>query len=153
MHRRRFITASAGAALATRPSPVSASQPRVGAGDVQRLLAKFTALVASDHRYGGRLTIETQASALTEEALALQARGTASQRVRGALYGCAASFSSSAMWAAIDGQRFDTAQRHFDRASSLAAMSGDSTIQFRIWSQGACTATWAGRRTRLPPTT
>jgi tetratricopeptide (TPR) repeat protein len=38
------------------------------------------------------------------------------------------------MWAAIDGRRFDTAQRHFDRAASLAAFSGDSTIQFRIWS-------------------
>jgi tetratricopeptide (TPR) repeat protein len=101
---------------------------------VQRLLAKFALVVADDHRYGGKLTIEAQAAALAGEALALQARGTASQRVRAALYGCAASFTSSAMWAAIDGRRFDTAQRHFDRASSLAFLSEDSTIQFRIWS-------------------
>ncbi|MFD4696405.1 helix-turn-helix transcriptional regulator [Streptomyces niveus] len=126
--RRHFISVSTGAALA------SVAQQRVGASDVQRLLSKFAVLIASDHRYGGKLTIETQASALAGEALSLQARGTASQRVRGALYGCAASFTSSAMWAAIDGRRFDAAQRHFDRASSLAAMSGDPTIQFRIWS-------------------
>ncbi|MEV8330357.1 helix-turn-helix transcriptional regulator [Streptomyces niveus] len=126
--RRHFISVSTGTALA------SVAQQRVGASDVQRLLSKFAVLIASDHRYGGKLTIETQASALAGEALSLQARGTASQRVRGALYGCAASFTSSAMWAAIDGRRFDAAQRHFDRASSLAAMSGDPTIQFRIWS-------------------
>ncbi|WP_405795260.1 helix-turn-helix transcriptional regulator [Streptomyces sp. NBC_01506] len=126
--RRHFINVSTGAALA------SVARQRVGASDVQRLLSKFAVLIANDHRYGGKLTIETQASALAGEALSLQARGTASQRVRGALYGCAASFTSSAMWAAIDGRRFDAAQRHFDRASSLAAMSGDPTIQFRIWS-------------------
>ncbi|MEV8406424.1 helix-turn-helix transcriptional regulator [Streptomyces niveus] len=126
--RRHFISVSTGAVLA------SVTQQRVGASDVQRLLSKFAVVIASDHRYGGKLTIETQASALAGEALSLQARGNASQRVRGALYGCAASFTSSAMWAAIDGRRFDAAQRHFDRASSLAAMSGDPTIQFRIWS-------------------
>ncbi|MFE0689606.1 XRE family transcriptional regulator [Streptomyces xiamenensis] len=136
MLRRRFISASAGVALTTAPVPASvqAAATRVGMGDVARLLAKFTVLVANDHRYGGKLTIENQASALAGEALSLQARGGASQRVRNALYSCAASFTSSAMWAAIDGRRFAAAQRHFDRASSLAAMSGDSTIQFRIWS-------------------
>ncbi|WP_435238217.1 helix-turn-helix transcriptional regulator [Streptomyces sp. YPW6] len=135
VHRRRFVSASAGVALAaTTAAPAYGAQPRVGASDVQRLLSKFAVVIASDHRYGGKLTIETQASALAGEAIALQARGTASQRVRGALYGCAASFTSSAMWAAIDGRRFDAAQRHFDRASSLAAMSGDTAIQFRIWS-------------------
>ncbi|MEU6059783.1 helix-turn-helix transcriptional regulator [Streptomyces sp. NPDC047097] len=134
VHRRRFVSASAGAVLATAATPAHGARPRVGSGDVERLLAKFALIVASDHRHGGKLTIETQATALAAEAMALQARGTASQRVRGALYGCAASFTSSAMWAAIDGRRFDTAQRHFHRAASLAAMSGDSAIQFRIWS-------------------
>jgi transcriptional regulator with XRE-family HTH domain len=135
VHRRRFIGATAAAAVAAvSVAPAYAAQPRVGMNDVQRLLSKFAVLIASDHRYGGKLTIETQASALAGEALALQARGTATQRVRGALYGCAASFTSSALWAAIDGRRFDAAQRHFDRASSLASMSGDPTIAFRIWS-------------------
>ncbi|MCX4661128.1 helix-turn-helix domain-containing protein [Streptomyces uncialis] len=133
--RRRFISASTGMVLtAAAGGPAHSSARRVGTSDVERLQGKFAVLVASDHRYGGKLTIETQASALAGEALALQAWGTASQRVRGALYGCAASFTSSAMWAATDGRRFDAAQRHFHRAVSLAAMSGDPSIQFRIWS-------------------
>lgn len=134
VHRRRFVSASAGAAVAATSGAAHGAQPRVGSSDVQRLLSKFALVIASDHRHGGKLTIETQASALAGEAIALQSRGTASQRVRAALYGCAASFTSSAMWAAIDGRRFDAAQRHFHRASSLATMSGDPTIQFRIWS-------------------
>ncbi|MGP3926851.1 hypothetical protein [Streptomyces sp. 8N616] len=108
-------------------------------------MSKFSALIASDHRYGGQITIEAQASALAGEALALQARGGASQRVRGALYACAASFTSSAMWAAIDGRRFDEAQHYFDRASSLAAMSGDPAIQFRIWSHASSLYRHLGR--------
>jgi hypothetical protein len=33
---------------------------RVGAGDVERLLSKFALIVAGDHQYGGKPTIETQ---------------------------------------------------------------------------------------------
>ncbi|MFE2634062.1 helix-turn-helix domain-containing protein [Streptomyces scopuliridis] len=76
--RRHFISASAGITLtaaSTAPAHGHAAQRRVGAGDVERLLGKFTSLIVSDHRYGGRLTIETQASALAAEALALQKRG------------------------------------------------------------------------------
>ncbi|MEV7682879.1 helix-turn-helix transcriptional regulator [Streptomyces sp. NPDC088341] len=145
VHRRRFVSASAGAALAASAASAYGEQRRVGVGDVQRLLSKFAFVIASDHRYGGKLTIETQASALAGEAIALQARSTASQRVRGALYGCAASFTSSAMWAAIDGRRFDAAQRHFERAAGLAAMSGDSAIQFRIWSHAGSLYRHMGR--------
>ncbi|MGE6737161.1 hypothetical protein, partial [Streptomyces sp. NPDC059900] len=61
------------------------------------------------------------------------------------VYATAASFTSSAMWAAIDGRRFDAAQRHFDRASSLAGMSGDLTIQFRIWSHAGSLYRHLGR--------
>ncbi|MEE1929580.1 helix-turn-helix transcriptional regulator [Streptomyces sp. TRM 70351] len=134
--RRRFLSASTSAALTAvgAPTPPAAARNRVGMSDVERLYSKFAAIIANDHRYGGKVTIEAQAAALAGEALAVQSRGRAGQRVRGALYGCAASFTSSAMWAAIDGLRFDAAQRHFHRAASLAAMSGDSTIQFRIWS-------------------
>ncbi|WP_212910013.1 helix-turn-helix transcriptional regulator [Streptomyces sp. TS71-3] len=131
LQRRRFLFASAGTALG---ASADRARHRVGMSDVDRLLAKFSVLIVSDHRYGGRLTIESQAAALAGEALALQARGTAGQRVRCALYACAASFTSSALWAAIDGRRFGVAQRHFERAASLAAMSGELTIQFRIWS-------------------
>jgi tetratricopeptide (TPR) repeat protein/transcriptional regulator with XRE-family HTH domain len=137
VHRRRFIFASTGAALvATSAVGVSppVARPRVGSSDVEHLLKKFAVLVTNDHRHGGKPTIEAHATALAEEALALQTRGSASQRVRAALYGCAASFMSSAMWAATDGRRFDAAQRHFHQAAALATMSGDPAIQFRIWS-------------------
>ncbi|KUJ66104.1 Tat pathway signal sequence domain protein [Streptomyces albus subsp. albus] len=146
--RRRFIATTTSAVLAAGTAGTAQARTaprRVGVGDVERLLNKFTTLIASDHRYGGRVAIETQASALAGEALALQARGAVSQRVRGALYACAASFTSSAMWAAIDGRRFDEAQHHFDRASSLAAMSGDSAIQFRIWSHAGSLYRHLGR--------
>ncbi|WP_329382425.1 helix-turn-helix transcriptional regulator [Streptomyces sp. NBC_01716] len=147
--RRQFMSASlataVGAVGTNEPVRFHAARARVGSGDVQRLLNKFAALVSNDVRYGGKLAVETQASALAGQALALQAHGSASQRVRDALYGCAASFTSSAMWAAIDCRRFDTAQRHFDRASSLAAMSGDPAIQFRIWSHAGSLYRHIGR--------
>jgi tetratricopeptide (TPR) repeat protein len=128
MHRRTLFAATAAAAASIR------APRRIGSSDVDRLNAKFAAIVASDHRDGGRTAIEAHALALADEALALQGAGGAGQRVRAALYASAAAFTSSAMWAAIDGRRFDAAQRHLGRASSLAAMSGDQAIQFRIWS-------------------
>lgn len=134
VHRRRFVTAAAGTALTATSAPAVATSHRVGMADVEMLQGKFVTLIASDQRHGGRLSLEAQACAFASEALALQQRGGTSQRVRSALYACAASFLSSAMWAAIDGRRFDAAQQHLDRASSLATMSGDATIQFRIWS-------------------
>ncbi|MFG2848671.1 helix-turn-helix transcriptional regulator [Kitasatospora sp. NPDC048296] len=133
VNRRSFMAAAAGATLAIG-SPAGASPRRVGHSDVERLNARFAGVIASDHRHGGKLSIETRAAALADEALDLQKQGIASQRVRAALFGCAASFMSSAMWAAIDGRRFDAAERHHERAASLAAMSGDGAIQFRIWS-------------------
>ncbi|MFC5027193.1 XRE family transcriptional regulator [Streptomyces fildesensis] len=143
VHRRSFITATATAALSAAAPALATS--RVGSSDIERLETKFAALIASDHRHGGRVTIETHALALADEALTLQQLGTASQRIRCGLYACAAAFTSSAMWAAIDGRRFDTALRHFDRASSLATMSGDPTIQFRIWSHAGTLYRHIGR--------
>ncbi|MER7990151.1 XRE family transcriptional regulator [Streptomyces noursei] len=145
--RRRFMTATAGTALAAASAsvaPVRAAS-RVGTSDIERLQEKFAGIISKDHRYGGRASIESHAAALAGEALALQQSGTASQRVRAALYGCAASFTSSAMWAAIDGRRFDAAQGYFHRAVSLAAMAGDCAVQFRIWSHAGTLYRHLGR--------
>lgn len=133
MKRRDFI-AAVGGATAAAAVPTKSAPGRIGSSDIERLYAEFASVVASDHRLGGRSSIETQALGMADSALALQEAGTMSQRVRGGLYACAAAFTSSAMWAAIDGRRFDAAQSHHARASSLAAMSGDATISFRIWS-------------------
>lgn len=146
VRRRDFVTAATGTAVAAA-IPAHTAPKRVGMSDVERLQEKFAAIIATDHRVGGRISIETQAQGLAGEALALQSRGTASQRTRGALYATAASFTSSAMWAAIDGKRFEAAQHHHARASSLAAMSGDPSIQFRIWSHAGSLYRHLGRPT------
>ncbi len=96
MRRRTFASSAAAAAVATAV-PGIAGPRRVGHSEVGRLEAKFAAIIAQDHRFGGLRSIETQASALAGEALSLLQRGTAGQRVRNNLYACAASFTSSAL--------------------------------------------------------
>ena len=140
--RRAFITATAGTAMG---AAAGAGTRRIGTQDVARLQARFTDVIARDHKHGGRRSIETDALALADEAMALQQAGSASQRVRNQLYATAAAFTSSAMWAAIDGRRFDAAQGHHERASSIAAMSGDQSIVFRIWSHAGSMYRHQGR--------
>ncbi|MGW3011705.1 hypothetical protein ACWC9R_23155 [Streptomyces sp. NPDC001219] len=142
VNRRSFLTATAASAVAPLPT---AAPRRIGMSDVGRLQGKFAAVVAGDHQHGGVRGIEARALEMAAEALDLQDRGSASQRVRSQLYAVAAAFTSSAMWAAIDGRRFDGAQRHHDRASRLAGMSGDQAIQFRIWSHAGTLYRHLGR--------
>lgn len=135
VRRRDFIAAAGGTAVTLlTPTPAASAGSRIGITDVQNLQRRFTEVIASDHRHGGRLSIESKAASLADEALELQKNGIATQRIRAQLYASAAAFMSSAMWAAIDGRRFDAALEHHRKAASLAAMSGDSGIQFRIWS-------------------
>ncbi|MFJ6379685.1 helix-turn-helix domain-containing protein [Kitasatospora sp. NPDC092039] len=129
VRRRDFITAAGGTAVAVIAHGVADAAPRrIGTADIQRLEARFAEVIASDHRHGGRVSIETRAVQLADEALALQEHGTASQRIRAALYACAASFMSSAMWAAIDGRRFEAALQHHQKAASIAATKGPPTV-------------------------
>ncbi|RAG86234.1 XRE family transcriptional regulator [Streptacidiphilus pinicola] len=141
VHRRSFLHVVTSAAL----SPAVAAPSRIGMSDVRRLQRQFAQIVADDHAHGGRTSTEYHALALAEEAIELQAQGGATQRVRAALYGTAAAFVSSAMWAAIDSRRFDTAAGHRDRAAALAAMSGDQGIQFRVWSHAGSLYRLMGR--------
>ncbi|MFG2825053.1 helix-turn-helix domain-containing protein [Kitasatospora sp. NPDC048365] len=148
VRRRDFIAAAGGTAAAALAATAAAPSPRrIGTADLQLLQTRFAEVVASDHRHGGRIGIETRAVQLADEALALQERGSATQRIRSALYASAASFMSSAMWAAIDGRRFDAALAHHQKAASVAAMSGDSSIQFRIWSHAGSLYRHLGRPT------
>ncbi|MFH8977994.1 XRE family transcriptional regulator [Streptomyces sp. NPDC017890] len=152
MKRRTLVGGiAAAAAVAAAPStPAAAAAPgpsprRIGMGDVDRLQQRFSEIIASDHRHGGQLGIEQRAAALADEALNLQNSGSATQRVRNSLYACAASFRSSAMWAAIDGRRYADAQKHMREAQALAEMSGDSAIKFRIWSHAGSMYRHMGR--------
>ncbi|MEU3185162.1 XRE family transcriptional regulator [Streptomyces sp. NPDC006923] len=144
MKRRTLVGGLAAAAAAAAAAPGTATR-RIGMGDVDRLQQRFAEIVASDHRHGGQLGIEQQATALAEEALNLQHAGSASQRVRSSLYASAAAFRSSAMWAAIDGRRYDAAKAHMREAQALAEMSGDQAIKFRIWSHAGTMYRHMGR--------
>ncbi|MGW5234010.1 XRE family transcriptional regulator [Streptomyces nodosus] len=132
--KRRTLVGSIAAAAAAAAAPGTASPRRIGMSDVNRLNKRFAEIIASDHRHGGQLGIEQRAAALADEALNLQNAGSATQRVRSNLYASAAAFRSSAMWAAIDGRRYDVAKAHMREAQALAEMSGDQAIKFRIWS-------------------
>ncbi|MFF4647023.1 helix-turn-helix domain-containing protein [Streptomyces sp. NPDC001389] len=142
--RRQFITAGTALALASA-GPVLAAPRRIGTSEIERLQRRFADIVASDHRYGGQLGIEQKAAALSEEALALQSTGAASQRIRSQVYASAAAFRSSAMWAAIDGRRSKDAIGHMQVAQQLAEMSGDPFIKFRIWSHAGTLYRHMGR--------
>lgn len=142
--KRRTLVGGIAAAAAAAAAPGTAPR-RIGMSDVERLQQRFAEIIASDHRHGGQLSIEQRAAALADEALNLQNSGAATQRVRSHLYACAASFRSSAMWAAIDGRRYDDAQRHMREAQALAEMSGDQAIKFRIWSHAGTMYRHMGR--------
>ncbi|MEV6393596.1 XRE family transcriptional regulator [Streptomyces sp. NPDC051907] len=145
MKRRTLVGGIAAAAAAAAAAPGTASPRRIGMSDVNRLNKRFAEIIASDHRHGGQLGIEQHAAALADEALNLQNAGTATQRVRSTLYASAAAFRSSAMWAAIDGRRYDVAKGHMREAQSLAEMSGDQAIKFRIWSHAGTMYRHMGR--------
>ncbi|MFC5239445.1 XRE family transcriptional regulator [Streptomyces atrovirens] len=143
MKRRTLVGGIAAAAAAAAPG--IASPRRIGMSDVNRLNKRFAEIIASDHRHGGQLGIEQRAAALADEALNLQSAGSATQRVRSSLYASAAAFRSSAMWAAIDGRRYDVAKAHMREAQALAEMSGDQAIKFRIWSHAGTMYRHMGR--------
>ncbi|WP_145883741.1 XRE family transcriptional regulator [Streptomyces sp. BK340] len=143
--KRRHLVGGIAAAAAAAAAPGTVGPRRIGMSDVQRLQRRFAEIIASDHRYGGQLGIEQQAAALADEALNLQSAGSATQRVRNNLYACAASFRSSAMWAAIDGRRYADAKAHMREAQALAEMSGDQEIKFRIWSHAGTMFRHIGR--------
>lgn len=129
------------------PVPVKGPSPRVGAPDVELLTAKLAAVVASDNRHGGTTKVEVRAAQLARQTLALQQHGTVTSRVRGQLYSLAAAFTSSAMWAAIDGHRLDAAQQHMQQAVTLAGLSGDTAIVFRVWGHAGALYRHLGRYT------
>ncbi|MFI9206255.1 hypothetical protein [Streptomyces sp. NPDC053048] len=94
--------------------------------------------VASDDRHGGTTALETRAATLARQALDLQQRGTATKGVRSRLYGLAVAFTSSAMWAATDGQRLDIAQGGRGRLGSASGLiscaGGPESVRSASWS-------------------
>ncbi|MYY03639.1 MULTISPECIES: hypothetical protein [unclassified Streptomyces] len=143
--KRRTLVGGIAAAITATSAPGAASPRRIGMSDVNRLNKRFAEIIANDHRHGGQPRIEEQATALADEALNLQNAGSATQRVRNSLYASGAAFRSSAMWAAIDGRRYEAAKAHMREAQALAEMSGDQAIKFRIWSHAGTMYRHMGR--------
>ncbi|MEU5185957.1 Tat pathway signal protein [Streptomyces klenkii] len=144
VHRRTFIAASTGTVLSAT-SLVGAARPTVGTADVQRLRNALTALWLLDDQEGGGPALEGRAVALSQKAMDLQQNGSAAQRIRGRLYGLAAAFTATAMWAAVDSRQLDRAQRHMESAVTLAGLSGEGQVQHQTWRYAAMLADQRGR--------
>ncbi|MCX5206068.1 hypothetical protein OG897_32215 [Streptomyces sp. NBC_00237] len=108
--------------------------------DADRLETAFAQLIATDNKDGGSVGLETRALAFAHHADELQTVGSASQRVRARLYYLGAAFTGTALWAAIDARELERAQRHLERATHLAALSGNAEIQLRLWAHAALLA-------------
>ncbi|WP_405796249.1 Tat pathway signal protein [Streptomyces sp. NBC_01506] len=131
VYRRAFLAAAtaAGASL-TAPS---ATRRRLGSADVDRMNAKLAALVSMDNKYGGTAELQRHAGALAQETVRLQNSHAASSRIRSELYGVAAAFTASAMWAAIDGRRLNEAEPYLHQAVTLAGLANNRHVLFRVW--------------------
>lgn len=131
LYRRTFLAAAAAAgASLTAPSAV---RRRLGSADVDRMNAKLAAVVSMDDKYGGTRELQQHAAQLAEETAQLQNTHMASARIRSELYGVAAAFTASAMWAAIDGRRLTEAEPYLNRAVTLAGLAKNRQVLFRVW--------------------
>jgi len=150
VHRRAFITATTGTALAVaapnvNAAPRSAARPTVGLADVQRLRNRLAELYEQDDKNGGGFDLEEQANQEVKRTLGLQQNGSATGRVRSRLYALGAAFTATAMWAAVDSGRLSDAQRYMEQAVTLAGLSGDGQVQHQTWRYAAMLADQQGR--------
>ncbi|MEU3984617.1 Tat pathway signal protein [Streptomyces sp. NPDC026672] len=131
VYRRAFLAAAtaAGASL-TAPSD---TQRRLGSADVDRMNAKLAAVVSMDNKYGGTQELQQHAATLAEETMRMQNSHFASSRIRSELYGVAAAFTASAMWAAVDGRRLSQAEPYLNQTVTLASLANNRHILYRVW--------------------
>jgi tetratricopeptide (TPR) repeat protein len=141
VRRRDFASNAIGlAAASVLPLASTSASLRVGMADADRLESAFAQLVHADNQYGGTVNLETRALAFAHHAMELQAVGHATQRVRARLYYLAAAFTGTALWATVDSHEPQRAQRHLDRAMTLAGMSGNREVVLRLWGHAAVLA-------------
>ncbi|MER5767322.1 hypothetical protein [Streptomyces sp. NPDC001985] len=139
--RRTFAAASVTLTTATLiPGSGTSARPRAGMRDVDELETAFADLVTADNAHGGTVKLEVRALAFARHSLERQAVGSTAERVRSRLYQLAAAFTGTALWAAVDDRRPDRAQRHLERALTLAGLSGSAEIQLRLWSHASLLA-------------
>ncbi|MFD8378556.1 hypothetical protein ACFV2X_08440 [Streptomyces sp. NPDC059679] len=144
MRRRTFVTAVPAAALAGATAPVCA-RSTVGASDVRRLRQELADLSKLDDREGSGPELEKRAIALADKTVDLQRNGSATSRIRNHLYSLGAAATAMAMWATVDSRQPVRAQRHLERATHLAGLSGDGQVQHQIWQYATMLAKQRGR--------
>ncbi|MGW4101808.1 hypothetical protein [Streptomyces sp. NPDC004976] len=108
--------------------------------DADRLARNFADLVQDDNEGRIGIRLETRALAHAQHALDLQVVGQASTRVRHRLYYLAAAFTGTALWAAVEAQEPQRAQKHLNKAMMLAGMAGSSEMHMRLWGHAALLA-------------
>lgn len=138
VYRRAFLAAATAAGIPVpKPAAAEPGRHRLSSNHVEELRAELAAWTSAENQYGGTPGLEQRAADLTDRVIALQQEHSASTRIRSELYTVGAAFSNSAMWAAIDGRRLDSAQIHLDKTIRLAGLSGDSGTQFRVWNHAS----------------
>jgi tetratricopeptide (TPR) repeat protein len=146
LYRRTLLAAAtaAGVSVAT-PALGGPRRHRLDSDDVEALRVELAAWTTSESTYGGTPELQKRAGDITDEVISLQQANNASARIRSELYTVAAAFSNSAMWAAIDGERFKSAEYHLDRTIRLAGLSGDPATEFRVWGHASVLFRQLGR--------
>lgn len=140
VHRRTFLTATGGTALAV----VGPHGARLGMTDVHGFQAEYEKILADDWRIGGARSVENRAAALSLRIKSALTVGTTSTRVRRRLHCIASDASSSAAFAAIDAKAAPRAREHLERAVTFAGLSGDSETQYHVWNHLSITACQRG---------
>ncbi|MFI1728954.1 XRE family transcriptional regulator [Streptomyces acidicola] len=135
-HRRTFVTATSGAALAAAAPALT----RLGMSDVHRFHREYVQILEDDWRVGGARQVENDAVELSMRIQSTLSSGTASARVRQRLYSLSSDVISTAAFAAIDAKARTRARKHLDRAVTFAGLSGDSETQYHVWNHLAMTA-------------
>ncbi|MEU4492652.1 XRE family transcriptional regulator [Streptomyces sp. NPDC023998] len=136
VHRRTFLTATGGTALAV----ASPAGKRLGLSDVDRFQRDYVRILEDDWRVGGLREVEHQASELALRIQSALAVGTTSTGVRRRLHCLASDVTSSAAFAAIDAKAHRRARSYLDKAVTFAGLSGDSETQYHVWNHLAMTA-------------
>ncbi len=129
MHRRTFLAAATGSAVA---AAAQASCPRLGQPDADRFHREYTEL-QRDERLGGARRIENQAVELAARIQSSLHAGGISDRVRRRVYRLASDVTCLAAFGAIDASAPQRARAHLDTALTLAGLARDGEAMYRVW--------------------
>ncbi|MFG2329069.1 XRE family transcriptional regulator [Streptomyces sp. NPDC048604] len=130
MHRRTFLVAATGSAVAAA-APVRRS--RLGQSDADRFHREYTGLLHDDSRLGGAARIESRAVELAVQVQSSLTDAGASEHVRRQMYRLASEITCLAAFAAIDSSAPRRARAHLDKALTLAGLARDSETMYRVW--------------------